>query len=61
MPIAYIWVFILSSTTTIDLSKVDFKDRVIQNTLNSAAYYGKDTEGKVVFFELSAMNYKCSK
>ncbi len=50
-----------TSTTTIDLSKVDFKDRVIQNTLNNVAYYGKDTEGKVVFFELSAMNYKCSK
>lgn len=48
-------------TTILDLSKVDMKDRVVQNTLKNVAYYGKDTEGKVVYFELSAMNYNCSR
>lgn len=48
-------------TTMLDLSKIDLKDRVIQNTLDHVTYYGKDTEGKVVYFELSAMNYKCSR
>lgn len=47
-------------TTIIDLQKVDFSNRSVKNTLNNKAYYGKDTEGKVVYFELSAMNYKCS-
>lgn len=47
-------------TTTIDLNKVDLSNRSIKNTLDNVAYYRKDTEGKVVSFELSAMNYKCS-
>lgn len=47
-------------TTTLDLSIVDFTNRTVLNTLDEEAYYGKDTEGKVVYFELSAMNYKCS-
>lgn len=47
-------------TTNVDLNTVDFSDRTIQNTLDNIAYYGKDTSGKVVYFELSAMNYKCS-
>lgn len=46
--------------TNIDLKVVDFTNRTVQNTLDNKAYYGKDTEGKVVYFELSAMNYKCS-
>lgn len=49
-----------TSTTTITLEKIDFENRSIKNTLNNPAYYGKGTEGKVVYFELSAMNYQCS-
>lgn len=47
-------------TTTIDLEIVDLSNSNIQNILENVAYYKKDTEGKVVYFELSAMNYKCS-
>ncbi len=47
-------------TSTFALEKIDFSNRTIKNTLNHEAYYGKDTEGKVVHFELSAMNYQCS-
>lgn len=47
-------------TSTFALEKIDFNNRTIKNTLDHEAYYGKDTEGKVVYFELSAMNYQCS-
>jgi hypothetical protein len=49
-----------TSTTTLSLEKIDFENRTVKDTLNNPAYYGKDTEGKVVYFELSAMNYQCS-
>lgn len=47
-------------TTNIDLDIVDFNNRTTKNTLDDKVYYGKGTEGKVVYFELSAMNYKCT-
>lgn len=47
-------------TTSLDLEKIDFTNRSVLNTLNNKVFYGKDTEGKVVYFELSAMNYRCS-
>jgi len=47
-------------TSTLSLEKIDFTNRMIRNSLNNSAFYGKDTEGKVVYFELSAMNYQCS-
>lgn len=47
-------------TTTLSLEHIDFTNRSIINTLNNKVFYGKDTLGKVVYFELSAMNYKCS-
>lgn len=49
-----------TSTTTLSLEKIDFENRSVKSTLDNPAYYGKDTEGKVVYFELSAMNYQCS-
>ncbi|MCI8575041.1 MAG: hypothetical protein HFI09_01070 [Bacilli bacterium] len=49
-----------TSTTTLSLEKIDFENKNVKNTLDNPAYYGKDTEGKVVYFELSAMNYQCS-
>lgn len=49
-----------TSTTTLSLERIDFENRSVKNTLNNPAYYGKGTEGKVVYFELSAMNYQCS-
>lgn len=47
-------------TTNIDLNVVDFNNRTTKNTLINQVYYKKGTDGKVVYFELSAMNYKCS-
>lgn len=47
-------------TTMIDLTKVDFSSRTVTSTLNHEAYYAGGTFGKVVYFELSAMNYKCN-
>lgn len=49
-----------TSTTTLSLEKIDFTNKTVKNTLTNKAYYGKGTEGKVVYFELSAMNYQCS-
>ncbi len=47
-------------TTIIDLNQVDMNNTSIRNTLDDEVYYGKGTEGKVVYFELSAMGYQCS-
>lgn len=47
-------------TTIIDVEKVDYKNRNVQNTLKNNVFYQKDTEGKVIVFELQAMNYQCN-
>lgn len=49
-----------TSTSTFALEKIDFENKAVKNALDEVMYYGKDTEGKVVYFELSAMNYQCS-
>ncbi len=46
-------------TISLDLKKVDLSNRTVKNTLDNELYYSKDTLGKVVSFELSAMNYQC--
>ena len=42
------------------LDKLDLTDKNLLTELDNKAYFGKDTEGKVVYFELSTMNYQCS-
>ncbi len=45
---------------SLDLNEVDLSNSTIRNTLDEEVYYGKDTEARVVHFELSAMGYTCS-
>lgn len=45
-------------STDIELSKID--EQVLNSALNNQAYYKKDTNAKVVYFEMSAMNYQCN-
>lgn len=47
-------------TVNISLNRLDEEDKTVLNGLKHQAYYGKGTEGKVVYFELSTMNYQCS-
>ena len=49
-----------TSTIILDLNQIDFMNKTIRNVLNKPIYYALNTEGKVVSFELSALNYHCS-